>query len=409
MVVGSIVIILLLSACMLATALAVLVGSASTASTSLARSERAARAYLRSTPVAQVVVQPPPEGVDYETAVLRNLYAQVNPSVVNVSVLGRHPMLDGDSTIPLPHDSEGDGLIPLGSGSGFVWDMDGHIVTKYHVVEGSDQVQVTFEDGAMAVAEVLAVDADSDLALLKIEPEGYQLTPLRVGKMDDVFVGMRVAAIGNPFGLHGTLTSGIVSAIGRSIPSRSGFSIPDAIQTDAAINPGNSGGPLLNEQGELIGINAQIRSESDANSGVGFAVPISIIVRVIPSLIDKGVYQHSYLGMSGVTFSPICGSELGIDPSLRGVVVERVAPLGPSNNAGLRAGDTPTKTKYPSICPQRAGGDFITGIGGQPIRSFDEVLTYLDRYSSPGDKITLNILRNGEPIDLEVTLGQRGR
>ena len=181
-------------------------------------------------------------------------------------------------------------LLEVSSGSGFVWDSLGHVVTNNHVVEDAEQLQVTFSDGTVAVADLVGTDADSDLAVLRIEPDGYILVPVAVGNMDDVQVGMRVAAIGNPFGLEGTLTSGIVSAIGRSIPARGGFSIPDSIQTDAAINPGNSGGPLLNEQGELIGVNAQIRSDVRANSGVGFAIPVSIVERVVPSIIENGRY-----------------------------------------------------------------------------------------------------------------------
>jgi 2-alkenal reductase len=222
---------------------------------------------------------------------------------------------------------------------------------------------------------------------------------------------MRVAAIGNPFGLQGTLTSGIVSAIGRSIPAPTmgNYSIPDSIQTDAAINPGNSGGPLLNERGEVIGVNAQIRSEVRANSGVGFAVPASILGRVVPSLIENGRYEHSYLGVSGVTYSPLCGPDLDLDPAQRGVIVEQVLDGGPAERAGLRGANRPVDTEYPTICPDVTGGDLVTAIEGQPVSSFEEMLTYLARYTSPGDTVQLTVLRDGEERQVDLTLGTRPR
>jgi 2-alkenal reductase len=351
-----------------------------------------------------VVVQPPPEGIDYESAVLRNVYEQVNPSVVNITVEMDHPAVAGSEELP-------DDFEITSSGSGFVWDTAGHIVTNFHVVENASQVQVTFNDGTMAIADVVGEDEDSDLAVIKIDPDGYALVPVRLAEMEDVYVGMRVAAIGNPFGLRGTLTSGIVSAIGRSIPApRIGnFSIPDSIQTDAAINPGNSGGPLLNEQGEVIGVNAQIRSEVRANSGVGFAVPVSILGRVVPSLIENGRYEHSYLGVSGATFSPLCGPDLDLDPAQRGVIVEQVIDGGPAERAGLRGADRRIETEYPSICPSAIGGDFVTAIDGQPVTSFDDMLTYMARYTSPGDTVQLTVLRDGEERQVDLTLGTRPR
>jgi S1-C subfamily serine protease len=211
-------VLLIMSMCMLATAGALLVNAASMASPS--RSERAAlRPVAQPSPRPQVIVEPPPNGIDYESAVLRTLYEQVNPSVVNIAVLTAHPEVDGVQ-IPVPGGGEdGSGLFQFGSGSGFVWDTEGYIVTNYHVVEGAEQVQVTFNDGTMSMADVIGEDEDSDLAVIKIDPTGYALTPVRLGNLDDVYVGMRVAAIGNPFGLRGTRTSGIVSSIGRSIPS----------------------------------------------------------------------------------------------------------------------------------------------------------------------------------------------
>jgi|JI10StandDraft_1071094.scaffolds.fasta_scaffold187796_3 serine protease Do len=362
-----------------------------------------------ATPVPQVVIQPPAEGLDYESAVLRNLYEQVNPSVVNVASLSSHPPLEeGSSTTDLlPQGSNSDSLLVYSTGSGFVWNTAGYIVTNYHVVEGAEQVQVTFSDGTTTVAELVAVDDDTDLAVIRIDPTGYTLTPVRIGAMEDVFVGMRVAAIGNPFGLAGTLTSGIVSALGRSIPSLDRYQIPSAIQTDAPINPGNSGGPLLNEQGEVIGVNAQIRSETRANSGVGFAIPISVVGRVVPALIETGEYRHAFLGISGDTFNPICADEMGLDPTLRGALVVRTENRGPAAQAGLRGMTRDAATKYPDLCPGATGGDLITAVEGEPVGSFDDLLVYLQRFTSPGDTIRLNILRDGQEGMVELTLGAR--
>lgn len=403
--------VLLIGACLLLTAGAVFLGlntynnavQAAPRQVAPGQQARPTAPVTTPTPRPLFTVQPPAEGVDYETAALHNVYEQVNPSVVNITVNIDHPAVsDSDPTLP-------EGLQITSSGSGFVWDADGHIVTNFHVVEDANELQVTFSDGTVALAEVVGQDEDSDLAVIKIDPTGYNLVPVRLGKMDDVFVGMRVAAIGNPFGLRGTLTSGIVSALGRSIPAptSNNFSIPDSIQTDAAINPGNSGGPLLNEHGEVIGVNAQIRSEVRANSGVGFAVPVSIVQRVVPSLIEKGKYDHSYLGVSGVTFSPICGPELNLDPSLRGVIVEEALSDGPAEQAGLRGASRQIETRYPTICPNVSGGDLVTAINGQAITTFDDMLIYLARYTSPGDTVTLTVLRNGDQQDIPLTLGRR--
>lgn len=401
--------VILLSSCFLLAVGAAFLGwnSVSSATARPARANQMARLVqvTNPTPRPQVVVQPPPDGIDYESAVLRNIYEQVGPSVVNITVEMNHPAVSGSDTVPSD-------LEVTSTGSGFVWDTNGHIVTNYHVVEGADQVQVTFNDGTMSIADVVGEDEDSDLAVIQIDPEGYDLVPVRLGSMDDVYVGMRVAAIGNPFGLQGTLTSGIVSAIGRSIPAPTmggNYSIPDSIQTDAAINPGNSGGPLINERGEVIGVNAQIRSEVRANSGVGFAVPASIIGRVVPSLIETGTYEHSYLGVSGVTFSPLCGPELSLNPKQRGVIVEQVLDGGPAERAGLRGASRQVKTKYPSICPGVTGGDLVTAIDGKPVTSFEEMLTYMARYTSPGDSVQLTVLRNGEEQQFDLTLSARPR
>lgn len=350
-----------------------------------------------------VLVIATPEGGDYESAVLKNVYTEVNPSVVNITALSTGSELNALGN----HNFNDEDLLPAGGGSGFVWDEYGHIVTNYHVVEGSHHLQVTFNDGSVAVAESIGVDVSSDLAVLQIDPEGYTLHPVRRGNMEAVTVGDRVVAIGNPFGLAGTMTSGIVSALNRSLKASNNFNIPAAIQTDAAINPGNSGGPLLNERGEVIGVNAQIRSEVRANSGVGFAIPIAIVERVVPALITEGKYQHSYMGVRGETLSPICADDLRIDKTLRGAYISEVLRGTPASKAGLRAGYQPSQTKYLAICPKNTGGDIILAINDEPISSFDDILAYLEYNTSPGDVVTLKVLRDGQTMTLEMTLTPR--
>lgn len=360
-------------------------------------------AAATATAVPLMVVATPAGGVDYESAVLMNVYSTVNPSVVNITGFGSGETLNSLA----PHSFEGDELLPLGTGSGFIWDSAGHIVTNHHVVENASELQVTFSDGLVAVATIVGYDVSSDLAVLKIDPTGYNLLPVRRGKMAEVRVGMRVAAIGNPFGLAGTLTSGIVSALGRSIPAQNFFNIPSSIQTDAAINPGNSGGPLLNEAGEVIGVNAQIRSTERANSGVGFAIPIALVERVAPALIAEGSYQHSYLGVRGATLSPLCTDDLGLAKGQRGAYVTDVIRNTPAARAGLQGGSGISASKYTQICPGNVGGDVILAIADQAVTSFDDVLVYLEYHTSPGDSVILHILRDGEELDLEVTLGTR--
>lgn len=407
---GSVVLLMLFSCTaivVVAGALFIVQPSSSAVATPRAVQVVEARSSVEALPTPITVIATPEGGVDYETAVLSAIYNQVNPSVVNVTVLSSSSSLLPDDVRPPNIDP--DGLLPFSSGSGFVWDLDGHIVTNNHVVDGAQEVQVTFSDGTVAIAEVVGADQDSDLAVLRIDPLGYNLVPVRTGRLEDVYVGMRVAAIGNPFRLEGTLTSGIVSAIGRSIPGRDNFSIPDSIQTDAAINPGNSGGPLLNEQGEVIGVNAQIRSEGGSNSGVGFAIPINIVARVVPALINDGDYQHSYMGVSGGTLSPVCAEDLEVPHELRGAIVNQVLSGSPADRAGLHDGDAASGTHYPGICPTQKGGDIILAINDQPVTKFDDVLSYLQRMTSPGDTVLLTIWRNGETLQLDLTLGARPR
>ncbi len=339
--------------------------------------------------------------VDAESLLLENVYQKVNPSVVQVI------------NLTLARRFSSTQALPSGEGSGFVWDDQGHIVTNDHVVRNADKIQVTFADGTTLDATLVGTDPSSDLAVIKVDPTLVTLVPVEQGDITQVKVGQRVAAIGNPFGFAGTMTQGIVSALGRSIPSITGFSIPQAIQTDAAINPGNSGGPLLNLQGQVIGVNDQIQSSSGSSSGVGFAIPINIVQRVVPALIKSGAYEHSYLGIEGGTYTKAWAQALGFPADAKGVYVLNVVAGGPAAKAGLRAGTEDTDILLGTDGFNRPaylqrGGDLITAINGQPITKMDELLIYLEEHTSPGDKVQLTVLRDGNRQQMiTVTLGQR--
>jgi len=338
--------------------------------------------------------QQPPQQVTVssnfeEDAVLVDLYSRVNPAVVNITVFQR----------------QNGAVTPVGQGSGFVYDSDGHIVTNAHVVHGSEQFEVTFSDGVARSATVVGEDLNSDLAVVKVDnlPEG--VTPLSLGDMESLAVGQSVVAIGNPFGLEGTLTRGIISALGRSIPALTPFSIPQSIQTDAAINPGNSGGPLLNLNGEVIGVNAQIETGgvSQSNLGIGFAIPVSIVRLVVPDLIQNGKHSWAWLGVRGGNLTPtlVKAMELSID---KGAYIAQVINNGPSDKAGLRgAGRTETVDGR----EVEVGGDIITAIDGQPVNTFDDLLIYVALSTQPGQEVQLTVLRGGETQEITVTLEER--
>jgi S1-C subfamily serine protease len=326
--------------------------------------------------------------ISSEDQVLVDMYSRLNPSVVNI-------------TVYINQDGE---LIPLAQGSGFVYDDLGHVITNEHVVHGTDAVEITFSDGLIREATVIGEDLFSDLAVLHVElPTG--ITPIPMGTMDDLDVGETVVAIGNPFGLEGTLTRGVISALGRTIPTMTLFKIPQAIQTDAAINPGNSGGPLLNLQGQVVGVNAQIETNgaSQSNVGVGFAIPVSIIERVVPALIETGNYDWPYLGVSGYTVNPPLVKAMNL-PVEQGAYVSLATDGGPSQAAGLR-GSTESITLDGRTV--EIGGDVITDIDGLPVKTFDDMLVYLSLQTSPGQEVTLTILRDGDYQDVQLKLGTR--
>ena len=287
------------------------------------------------------------------------------------------------------------------TGSGFLIDNDGHILTNAHVVEGAKHVDVQLGDGDTQPAQIVGTDPSSDIAVLKVDnTEGAQ--PLELGDSDQVQVGDPVVAIGNPFALDRTVTSGIVSALQRQIQAPNGFSISDVIQTDAAINPGNSGGPLIDGDGRVIGINSQIESQSGGNEGVGFAVPIKTAGDVVSQLENGGEVHRAYLGISGGDITSEIARALNL-PVDQGVLVERVLANGPADDAGIQ-GPTGQATIAGQTFP--VGGDIITKVDGKPITGMDDVISAVDDHT-PGDEITLTVFSDGQQKDVSVKLGDR--
>ncbi|HEX9118575.1 MAG TPA: trypsin-like peptidase domain-containing protein, partial [Anaerolineae bacterium] len=358
-------------------------------------------AVIPTTPPTVSVPNDP--GIDRQSQVLEAVYAKVNPSVILVANLAH------SSDLPRTADA-----VPQGEGSGFVWDASGHIVTNDHVVRDAERLQAVFPDGTTIEATLVGTDPDSDVAVIKVDPSLVTLIPVEQGNIDDVKVGQKAIAIGNPFGFAGTMTQGIVSAVGRSIPAITGFNIPEAIQTDAAINPGNSGGPLLNEHGQVIGINAQIRSDTRSNTGVGFAIPINIVQRVVPALIKTGHYQHAYLGVHGGTYSRAWADALGLPANLKGAYILDTIPGAAAARAGLHGGTVNTKVLQgldangSPVYLQR-GGDLIVAVDGKPITKMDDLLIHLERYDSPGQTIQVTVVRSadGKQVVIPVKLDAR--
>ena len=285
--------------------------------------------------------------------------------------------------------------------------LDGHIVTNFHVVDGAEKVIVTFWDGKQEPALVLGQDPFSDLAILKVDPEAISLFPVTLGDDNSVHVGDLAIAIGHPFRQRHTMTSGIISALGRTRPSgTTQFSIPDVIQTDAPINPGNSGGPLLNRLGEVIGINTQIISSGNgANSGIGFAVPINTAKRVIPSLIEEKEYEYGWLGITGINLTPLQAKQLNLPEATKGVYVHSIVKDSPADIAGLSPSGDPT-TYADKQFPE--GGSVIVSIDGESVTGMDQLISYLVRMTRPGDTITLGIVSaEGDRTETEAILGIR--
>ena len=341
-------------------------------------------------PTAVVIVLTPtplPPGqvprIDVEEELVIDIYARVGPAVVCVTA----------------RDQFGDCI-----GSGFVVDPDGHVVTNNHVAEALGEALVTLADERTVPAEIIGTDPGSDLAVLKVDLPADQLTVAEFGESSSLRVGQRAIAIGSPFGLERTVTTGVISSLGRTMTrTDSQFQIAQLIQTDAAINPGNSGGPLLDSQGRVIGVNTAIQSLTGVNSGVGFAIPVDVVKRVVPELIETGRYRHAWIGVSG---SPITAEMVeAMDlPVSNGALIFEVQPDSPAEEAGLRGGQRRVSV---SGIPMLAGGDIIVAIEGVPVQRFDDLVNLLATQAGVGDVVTVTVIRDGREMDIDVTLAER--
>ena len=317
---------------------------------------------------------------------LIEIFEKSEPGVVRVNVQ-RSEIINGNG----------------GVGSGFVFDKKGHIVTNAHVVLDAKKIVVTFLDGRSYNAEIIGVDEYTDIAVIKVDADLILLRPLALGDSSNLKVGEQIAAIGNPFGLSGSMTAGIVSQLGRLLPSGSNYSIPDVIQTDAAINPGNSGGPLLNMRSEVVGINTAIQSTTGEFTGVGFAIPSKTIVKIVPTLIEKGEYKHPYMGITGRDIDPDLAKVLGLKDAV-GFLVVTVVENGPAFKAGLIGSGKTIEVQGVSY---RIGGDIILSVDENEVRKIDDILVYLQRAKSVGDEMVLEVLRDNRTTNVTIILGER--
>lgn len=363
-----------------------------------------------------------PAAGNQEDAVLPTL---VTANYITLPVSSTNPNLVADQDLLVRlYEKASPGVVLIqqvgetgsGLGSGFVFNTDGHVVTNFHVVEGATNLEVDFPSGYKTRGAVIATDLDSDLAVIKVEASADQLYPLPLGDSDLVKVGQTVVAIGNPFGLNNTMTMGIVSAKGRTMDSLrqtedgNYYSTGDMIQTDASINPGNSGGPLLNLNGEVIGLNRAIRTTSTndsgepLNSGIGFAVSVNIIKRVVPVLIQNGTYDYPYLGIStppGGDLSLLEREELGLFATTGAYLID-VQAGSPADKAGLIGGNKPT-----NIRGLYSGGDLIVAVDNRPVRVFGDLMSYIMTNKSPGDSVVIRVIRENQEKEFSLTLGKR--
>ena len=336
--------------------------------------------------------------------IMTGIYEAALPSVVGLRIV-KSVTLGGGSGAP--------GMMPprdfpsRAAGSGFVWDDDGHILTNRHVVADAERILVTLSDGAQVDAEIVGADADSDLAIIRIADAAVRPPPIALGDSDDLKTGQLAIAIGDPFSRGFSMTSGIISAVGRTInPTDSNFSVPRVIQHDAATNPGNSGGPLLNRAGEVVGINTQIISQTGAFSGVGLAVPVNLAKLVAPALIREGHYEYPYIGIRGTTVGPDIARAMGLPADTRGALVLAVGMDSAAERGGLRAASATTVLDGAEV---PTGGDIIIAINGTPVRGMDDVLAYVVENTRPGDRVEFTVLRDGAETSVSVTMSARPR
>jgi S1-C subfamily serine protease len=346
---------------------------------------------LSPPPAPALVSEPasaPAPGLDPIEAENVRIYKDAAPAVANIVT---HTVRYDFFLDPMPVE---------GAGSGFLIDTKGHILTNYHVVRGAQTIQVTLGDKSRYMAKFIGADTRNDIALIKIDPRGRKLTPLPLGDSSTLVVGQRVLAIGNPFGFQSTLTTGVISSLGRTVQTGQNTFIDQAIQTDAAINRGNSGGPLLNTHGQVIGINSAIFSPSGTAAGIGFAIPINTAKRVAQELITRGHVVHATLGLSGRSIWPGLAQalNLGVD---QGVLIEQVAPGSPAAQAGIRGGN---RVVLAGLQQLRIGGDVLVAINGNAVTDETDVRLLLDR-AQPGDVVTLTIVRDGKKMSVRVKLG----
>ena len=322
-----------------------------------------------------------------ETISLTQLFEQSELGVVSISVT--KTSAHGDTA---------------SAASGFVFDKEGHIITNNHVVENAKKISVTFVDGRSYSAEIVGTDPYADIAVIKLDVNPEKLYPLPIGDSLNLRVGEPVAAIGNPYGLSGSMTSGIVSQLGRLLPVQgTSFLIPDVIQTDAAINPGNSGGPLLNMKGQVVGINTAIYSSDGSFSGVGFSIPSNLVLKIIPSLIKEGEFQHPWVGISSANITPDLAELLNLE-NAKGVLIMTVVKDSPADKAGLRGS---SQTAIVGEVEYTIGGDVILSVDGTEVRQVNDLLTHLQREKNVGDTMNIEISRDGKIINIILMLEAR--
>ncbi len=382
--------------------------------TQVAPDESAPASEPAQTPSSALTTVDSSEALAAIQGTLSQIYQEVSPSVVNIEVTST---VSQSQSLPFAspfgnQQGELPSQVEQALGSGFVWDKAGHIVTNNHVVENADTITVRFSDGSTADATLVGADPDSDLAVIKVDVSTDKLFPVTLTDSDTVQVGELAIAIGNPYGLEGTMTVGIISALGRSLSSTAAadtsttgtYTIPDIIQTDAPINPGNSGGVLLNANGEVVGVTAAIESSTNSNAGIGFVIPANIVARTVPSLISDGRAQHPWLGISGTTLTSDMAEAMNLPTETTGAVVYSVTSGGPADDAGIQGSTGQATIQGQSV---DIGGDVITAINETPVTGFDDLVSYLYSDAEVGQTVTLQLIRDGKPLSVDVTLGSR--